>query len=160
MFVVGIYSVSSARADHAPMGHCMVDVRSLRGSEPAEENVAKQLEAGEFLADLRDQLQSLPYSHFDALSHERQKVPLHEKGVFRVLGANGDQNTVFVEIECIGHDGARIQIDWKDVEGSSLLSRQLSLVNGKNLVVGTDHADKVCPLMSVKVECSDGSAKQ
>lgn len=135
---------------------CEVDVRSLKGTAPKEENVPKQLEAGEFLADLQDQLQTLPFSHYEALSHERQKVPLHERGVFQVLGAGAEQNSVAVEVECITNDGARVKIEWNGAEGASVVSSQLRLVNGKNWVVGTDHDDSASTIVSIKVECKSG----
>ena len=157
-------SPAAAYADHMgvpgdPVGFCMIDVRSIKGSSPSQDNATKEFHAGEFLADLQDQLGSLPFTRYEALSHEIQKVPLHEKGVFRVVGAGEEQNTVFVDVECITNDGARVQIDWNGSKEQSVVSSQMRVVNGQNLVVGTDHDDSASTILSIKVNCRAGDSQ-
>ncbi len=146
-----IFYAPNAQADT----RCLVDVRSLIGSNPADENFAKELKTGEFIADLKEQLDSLPFAKFSTLSHEQQKVPLQEKAVFRVQNAAKKTNTVFVEVECVSDSGARLQVDWNSEDGASILSTQLRLMNGKNWVLGTDHEDKSSTIVSIKVECTE-----
>lgn len=134
---------------------CLVDVRSLRGTEPSDANYAKELKVGEFIADLKEQLDALPFSKFQTLSHEHQQVPLLEKAVFHVQSAAKKDNTIFVEVECVSENGARLQVDWNSEDGASILSTQLRLQNGKNWVLGTDHEDKSSTIVSIKVECSE-----
>ena len=140
-------------ADEIPGKRCLLDVRSLKGTAPAEENTTKELEAGEFVADLHDQLEALPYKHFETLGHEQQQVPVHEKGAFRVPSANGSQNSVFVEVECVTEVGASLKIDWNNESGQNLVSTQVRLLDGKNWVLGTDHEDSSATIVSVKVDC-------
>ena len=132
---------------------CAIDVRSLLGSEVAAENADKELRMGEFIADLKEQLEPLPYAHFETLSHERQQVPLHEKAIFRVRNAAKETNTVFVEVECVSDEGARLRIDWNGSEGASILSTQSRLTNGKNWVLGTDHENDMSTIISIRVNC-------
>ena len=134
---------------------CVVDVRSLKGSGPSDANYSKELHVGEFIADLKDQLDPLPFSTFKTLSHERQQVPLLEKAIFRVQTARKDENTIFVEVECVSDSGARLQVDWNSDDGTSILSTQLRLQNGKNWVLGTDHEDKSSTIVSIKVHCTE-----
>jgi len=132
---------------------CAIDVRSLLGSGAGDENSDKELHTGEFIADLKEQLEPLPYSHFETLSYESQQVPLHEKAIFRVKNAAHEVNTVFVEVECVSDEGARLMIDWNGSEGSNILSTQSRLTNGKNWVLGTDHEDHSSTIISIKVQC-------
>lgn len=108
---------------------------------------------GEFIADLQEQLEPLPYAHFETISSERQQVPLHEKAIFRVQNAAKETNTVFVEVECVSDEGARLMIDWNGAEGGNILSTQSRLTNGKNWVVGTDHENNSSTIISIKVQC-------
>ena len=156
LFVAG----AASAADEVVGGRCLLDVRSLKGTSPSEENTTKELEAGDFVADLHDQLEALPYKHFETLGHERQQVPLHEKGAFRVPSANGSQNAVFVEVECITEVGASLKIDWNNEAGQSLVSTQVRLLDGKNWVLGTDHEDSSATIVSVKVDCHSGAEKK
>jgi hypothetical protein len=152
--VSGLVFASSAIAQTpAKDTRCAIDVRSLLGSVACEENSEKELRMGDFIADLKEQLEPLPYAHFETLSHERQQVPLHEKAIFRVTNAAKETNTVFVEVECVSEDGAKLLIEWNGSEGASILSTQSRLTNGKNWVVGTDHENECATIISIKVQC-------
>ena len=131
----------------------MVDLRSLKGSKRAPENSNKSLETGQFISDIKDQLEPLPFSHYETLSHERQLIPLHEKGVIRLGAADKTDNKIFVDLDCINSDGARVLVDWQNDDGQSLLTTKLHLLNGKSWVIGTDHEDDSSTIISIKVDC-------
>ncbi len=137
---------------------CLIDVRSLIGTDPAEENTRKKLEAGKFVADLHDQLEALPFQHFETLGHEQQRVALHDKATFHLKSADGSRNSVLVKVDCITEVGATLKIDWSNEAGGSIVSTQVRLPDGKNWVLGTDHEDRSATIVSIKVECHENGA--
>ncbi|MFN8391123.1 MAG: hypothetical protein U0136_12605 [Bdellovibrionota bacterium] len=145
--------LSSVRAEDLPDDACVVQARLLKGSSRADTGNGKTLATGNFLSDLKEQLEPLPFTHYETLGHERQLVPLHEKAIFRLSGERNEEHRLFVDMECIHQDGARVQIDWHVGDNEALVSSEINLVNGKSWVVGTDADDDSSTIMSIKVEC-------
>lgn len=144
---------ASTSADCEAAPGCDVRVRLLQGVHTEGENPSAtqglpsklkgfqhiSLSAGEpSLADIRSQLEVLPYEHFRVVSREEQRTTMGEQVEFRLQGGEGETHTVSVVPQSIRGKRVKLGVAWEGPGGTELVQSQLAVENGKSIVVGAD----------------------
>ena len=137
-----------------PAGTCRVGVRVLLGTKRAEEQASsKRLETGAFLKDLNEQLEPLPFEHYETLSSDERVIHVRERGEFHLEVAGKEQHTIRVEPQSLFREGGYFMVEWVGNAGEKMLSSRLRLLNKKNWVFGTDNLDDTSTIMCIHVNC-------
>ncbi len=131
---------------------CAVTVKAISGSARVASASGKALEAGKFLSDVKHQLEPLPFQRYRIVDSTERSVELGSRSEFNVFD-DGARHTLFIKpCEVVGRR-VQVRVDWTGPEGNTLLSTKLGVVNGKNVVVGTDTSGDTSTIMSIKIDC-------
>ncbi len=138
-------------------GRCGVHVRVLKGWSKSKLRrvTVNPLEDAEHakIADLRSQLETLPFAQYESVSEEQQLISFREKGVFNLKVAEGEDQILFVEPAMVTGSSVAVVVDWRSGNGDELLSSKLKVGNGQNVVFGTDVSEDASLILCIKVTC-------
>lgn len=144
---------SDALAQNSP---CRVGVRliSARQTAIASPGVV-DAQMTSFLADVRDQLANLPFSSYKPIKYVEGNVPLNQRAAFVLPASESERHTVYVQPHELSSGKVKTTIEWEGPSGESLVSTRMRVVNGENVILGTDPQSgaKSCRIISVRIDC-------
>lgn len=151
-------TLATALAEEMSFANCHVGLRVIKGSQNSKEFSFRSLAVGKQLADIKSQLEPLPYGQYEVLDSETQLVRFGEEAQFSIRDANSLIH--FLEVTPLGWSRKRIEVrvEWKGPRGKQLLSSKLRVADGKNVMLGTDSSSDESTIMSVKVSCDEAPA--
>ena len=139
---------SKKSANQASVKNCNVGVRLIRGmSGEGAQHLERQLR------DLKDQLDSLPFSRFEVLQRKQATRQLHEQAEFRVVDAANRSHLVKVVPYSMMSNRVHVGVDWQGPEGETIVATKFKVENGQSMVWGADGAGGESTLLCVKVHC-------
>ncbi len=154
---ISFTEVSAERAESteaaARPAACGVEVRVIKGAQRRGQYRFKRLETGNFLTDVKSQLQPLPYGSYKVLEAVEKEVRLGEQVDFQLTGATGDSQRLGVRPEKLLGKRVQTQINWEDAAGGPLLSTKLRMTNGETMVLGTENDAQSSTIVCIKVAC-------
>lgn len=132
--------------------HCLVGVRVIRGTGPDKAMCNQPVKTGEFLSDVKSQLESLPYSNFRVMDKAEKKVPLGEFSNFPLSDGDGKH---LLKVKPLWSSGDRVdlQLEWETESGESLLSTRVGVHKGMSVVVGAESSESLGTILGLKVDC-------
>ena len=154
-FFAGLCAASSASADTRPL--CHVGVRLIQATRaPAKggvHKISKEIPMTSFLAGMTDQLKDLPFTDYDTIDMAEGTVKLREQKRFEVFGPQKDRHLIFVEPHEVANGRVRTSLEWRDPAGDGLVDTTMRIVNGENVVLGTDSNENSSTIVSVSIHC-------
>lgn len=133
---------------------CDIGVRVICGSErSALRQSGKGPKLHSLLYDVSQQLEPLPFAKYSPLAHDRQRLAFEEQGTFRLLTHKKELHKLTVVPHRIEGEKVHLTVDWQGPGDEKLLSTKLRVVNGQNMVVGTDSDSDSSTILCIKVNC-------
>ncbi len=146
------FNSALAQVNESP-GSCSVTLRVIKGSgnDNALKGVAPKV--GNYLKDIKGQLQPIPYRSFKVLGDDKKYTALGSQASFAVSDAAGERHKLSVVPVDIVNKLVTLKVDWTSPSSESLLATKVDVENGKNVVVGTDTRPGVSTIISIGVRC-------
>jgi hypothetical protein len=132
---------------------CMIGVRMIQGSEKDLAGVSNQLNVGNFLSDVKSQLQPLPFKRFDVLDSKQQKVGFGTPASFALNSSEQAKHQITVVPHSVQNKRVQLTVNWTNPRGEELLATKLRVVNDKCVVLGTDSSGDTSTIASIRANC-------
>ncbi len=132
---------------------CDVSVRVVKGAVNDSEFKGKEMRVGKFISDMKNQLETLPYKEYTVLDSQKKLVAFGGKGAFTLADASKKIHSLSVSPLKKAEKRVTVMVDWKDPVGDTLVSTQLKVLNGENVVLGTDTSGDESTIMCITVDC-------
>lgn len=134
-------------------GQCEVTVRVIKGSGRSAISAEQELETGEFISDVKHQLQPLPFQSYKVIDSAIRRFEIGTSEDISVFTSRDTRHVLRILPQWAAGERVQVQVDWSGPQGENLLSTKVSVVRGKNVVVGTDEDENSSTIMCIKVDC-------
>lgn len=147
------FNIKTVSADTG--AHCDVMVRLV---EPKMEHRSKSADSeyarmSSFVEDAGEQLKALPFNEFRPLAMQQARVAKGAKTKF-ILGAKGSPSyRLVVEFISLVSNQVGLRVDWQERSGREIVSTQLKVPNGENVVLGSDKLKGGPKVILIKSQC-------
>ncbi|MCC6931952.1 MAG: hypothetical protein IT292_01675 [Deltaproteobacteria bacterium] len=141
--------------DNEPLNpnQCSVVVRTLKGYDRGNDRISEEHQIKGELVDLKGQIENLPFGHFELIDAKTQIVNKNETGLFALKCALGKDH--LVQVTPLGLDGIKsiVQVKWTGPAQENMVNSKMGITNGRTIMLGTEHQQERCTLISLKVTC-------
>lgn len=128
-----------------------VKVRLLQASEKSSvgfSSFVSDKPVEKDLADLKEQLDVLPFEHFKVLTKEKAVLPLKKQATIKL--ANG--HYLILKALSIDNGQVGLWLNWKDESGQCLLDTRMHFDSAEAMLAGTDHNTDDGLLLAINVK--------
>jgi hypothetical protein len=141
---------------------CEIGVTLIHGSKKAEPKFAKhkKLEGNAvrpdivgFAPGLQHNLSSLPFSAYKRIQTKKQSVKIGSRASFSLRDYKGGIHEVSVTPTHRISEKIQALVSWKGPDNSTLLSTQLRIINGQNMVLGAEQDKNSSLIVNVSLNC-------
>jgi len=132
--------------------NCEVGVKVIKGSK----HKSKTTNFGSLsksLVTMKGQLGNLPYKEYGVMTTRSQSVKFGAEGNFSVRDAMGKPHVVKIKPLTVKDKRVEVLVDWHGSDSSKLLSTKLKVLNGENVMLGTDSSGEHSTILSIQVSC-------
>ncbi len=133
--------------------NCDVSVRVIKGAVNDSEFSGKKMEVGSFIADMKHQLETLPYKEYSVIDSQNKTVAFGKESSFSLTDANKQVHNLKIEPISLEKKRVVVKVNWTDPAGDTMLATQLKVINGENLVLGTETSGDESTIVCVTLLC-------
>ena len=153
IFLPGLLALNFVLVSPLMAEDCDVLVRIIKGEGNSEKFGGMDMKVGNYLNDMKSQLETLPYKQYNVLDSKSMKIGLGGKETFQMQDSQKQNHNVIINPLEIKGGRVKLMVDWTDAQGENLLSTQLRVVNGENVVLGTETSGDESTIMSINLDC-------
>lgn len=118
-----------------------------------EAGAAAKLQMSSFVQDADEQLKSLPFSDYQPVAMQEQQVPQGATGRFQLSGGKFPDYEVEVHPKSLEKNRVKLVVDWRELGGREVISTQMCVPNGENVVLGNDRSPAGPVMVLIKPQC-------
>ncbi len=146
--VLGFFPLSAGADDSCEHSKVKVVVRTIQATGPRQSSTdtTQTTSVEEAIADLKPQLNLLPFSTFHLISRKEEEISLKKKESFRL--PNGQTLTfrpMYMDKERVG-----MWLSWKDTDGSDILNTRIHFDSDESVLTGTDYQDNEGRILAIR----------
>ncbi len=146
--VLWFFPLSAGADDSCEHSKVKVVVRTIQATGPRQSSTdtAQTTAVEEAIADLKPQLNLLPFSTFHLISRKEEEISLKKKESFRL--PNGQTLTfrpMYMDKERVG-----MWLSWKDTDGSDILNTRIHFDSDESVLTGTDYQDNEGRILAIR----------
>lgn len=126
---------------------CLVTVRTVAGTKQEARPINSSL------SSVKSLLEQLPFSGFEPLDYTEKRLRFEEQGVFSLAGIDKAINSVIITPHGISNGKVKATVEWKGVDGESLVGTRLRVRNGESVGLVVDGINDQSTIVGIQLKC-------
>lgn len=127
----------------------LVAPKAGQGADGAEAGV----EMSSFVQDAHEQLRGLPFNEYRPIAIQEKQVPQGGEAVFIVNTNQFPEYEVRAFARSLEKNRVKLTLDWRETSGREIVSTQICVPNGENVVLGSDRMAGEPVMLLIKPNC-------